>query len=409
MNEHETASPGAGQGAFGDPGDEGRGDRGVDGVAAVAQHLGARLRRERVARRDRPSHAATVPGKQPDTLNVREDVRRDLDLRSLISRRGLAAAGLFLAAIVVLATRPGVLGHDVRHAVTGIEDARPIWLWTAAFCFLGSLVATASAWRGALSLCGGRLSRSDACARYGIGSLVNGLSPVRVGEAARVALFAQALDGQDRTWRMGGVFCVVTAMRSLVFAVVVVCAAAVGALPLWPVLVLMAMAVAALGVAFCTRNRTPHTHVAHLLDAFRGIGRSPSGAVRMAAWFAASTGARFVGAAAIAAALGVHAPFTAALIIVPTLDLAGLIPLSGNFGITSGAVVVALEAHGVHMAQALSTGLAFHATETGAGMAFGVAGSLLLGGRRRVIVVAAAGAAACLAVAFCATVLVPLA
>jgi uncharacterized membrane protein YbhN (UPF0104 family) len=342
-------------------------------------------------------------------LNVGEDVRRDIDLRSLISRRGLAAAGLFLAAVVVLATRPGVLGHDVRDAVTGIEDARPIWLWTAAFCFLGSLVATASAWRGALSLCGGRLSRSDACARYGIGSLINGLSPVRVGEAARVALFAQALDGQDRAWRMGGVFCVVTAVRSLVFAVVVVCAAAVGALPLWPVLVLGALACAALAVAFATRNRTPHTHVAHLLDAFRGIGRSPIDAVRMAGWFAASTGARFGGAAAIAAALGVHAPFTAALIIVPTLDLAGLIPLSGNLGITSGAVVVALEAHGVHTAQALSTGLAFHATETGAGMAFGAAGALLLGGRRRVTVLAAAGATACLAAAFCATVLLPLA
>jgi hypothetical protein len=129
----------------------------------------------------------------------------------------------------------------------------------------------------------------------------------------------------------------------------------------------------------------------------------------MAGWFTASTGMRFAGAAAIAAALGVHAPVTAALIIVPTLDLAGLIPLSGNLGITSGAVVVALEAHGVHMGQALSTGLAFHATETGAGMSFGIAGALLLGGRRRVLVIAAAGAAACLAAAFCATVLLPLA
>ena len=217
---------------------------------------------------------------------------RDVNLRSLISRRGLAAAGLFLAAIVVLATRPGVLGHDVRDAVTGIEDARPIWLWTAAFCFLGSLVATSSAWRGALWLGGGRLSRSDACARYGIGSLVNGLSPVRIGEAARVALFAQALVGEDRAWRMGGVFCVVTAVRSLVFAVVVICAAAFGALPIWPVLVLMGLAAGALVVAFCTRNRTPHTHVAHLLDAFRGIARSPTQSVRMAVWFAASVTVR---------------------------------------------------------------------------------------------------------------------
>ena len=106
---------------------------------------------------------------------------------------------------------------------------------------------------------------------------------------------------------------------------------------------------------------------------------------------------------------GMFAGHFAALIIVPTLDIAGLIPLSGNLGITSGAVVVALQAHGVHTSQALATGLAFHATETGAGMAFGVAGALLLGGRRRVITIAAAGATACLAAAFCATVLLPLA
>jgi hypothetical protein len=129
----------------------------------------------------------------------------------------------------------------------------------------------------------------------------------------------------------------------------------------------------------------------------------------MAGWFVASTAARFGGAAAIAASLGLHAPLTAALIIVPTLDLAGLIPLSGNLGITSGAVTVALASHGVHLREALATGMAFHALEAGAGIAFGTAGALLLGGRRRLLVLAAAGAAACVTAAFCATVLAPLA
>jgi hypothetical protein len=68
-----------------------------------------------------------------------------------------------------------------------------------------------------------------------------------------------------------------------------------------------------------------------------------------------------------------------------------------------------LQQHGVGLSQALATGLAFHAVETGAGMTFGVAGVLLLVGRRRLVVLAAAGAAACIAAAFCATVLVPLA
>jgi uncharacterized membrane protein YbhN (UPF0104 family) len=336
-------------------------------------------------------------------------MRVPLDLRSLVSRRGLAGCALLLAAVAVLATRPGLLGHQVRDAVTSIEDAQPIWLWAAAFGFVAALLGSSLAWRAALTLCGGRLTPSDAAARYSVGSLVNGLSPARVGEAVRVALFARALDGDDRAWRMGGVFCVVTALRALVFAIVVVTAAAVGAVPLWPVLVLSGLVGAAAIVASVSRNRTPRTHVAHLLDAFRAIGRKPRVGLRIAGWIALSTAARFAGATAIAAALGVHSPVTAALIIVPTLDLAGLIPLSGNVGITSGAVTVALQAHGVGVERALATGLAFHAVETGAGIAFGTAGALFLGGRRRVLVLAAAGATACLAAAFCATVLLPLA
>jgi uncharacterized membrane protein YbhN (UPF0104 family) len=344
-------------------------------------------------------------------LNVRKNksLHAHFPLHSLRSPRALAAIGLFLAAVVVLATMPGLLGHRVGDAVASVEDARPIWLWAAAFGFAGSLVASASAWRASLALCGGRLTRSDATARYGVGSLVNSLSPARIGEAVRIALFARTLEGEDRGWRMGGVFAVITAVRCLVFAVVVVCGAAAGALPLWPVVILAALVGAAAAVAVATRNRTPRTHVAHLLDAFRSIGRSPAAGARIAGWTVVATSARFGAAIAIAAALGVHSPLGAALIIVPTLDLAGLLPLSGNLGITSGAVAMALQAHGVGVAQALATGLAFHAVETGAGITFGAAGTLLLFARRRVFVLATAGAAACLTAGFAATVLLPLA
>jgi uncharacterized membrane protein YbhN (UPF0104 family) len=336
-------------------------------------------------------------------------VHPHISLRSLRSPRALAAAALFLAAIVVLATRPGLLGHRVGDALTTLEDARPIWLWIAAFSFATALLTSSWSWRSALALCGGRLSRSDAAARYGVGSLVNSLCPARIGEAVRLALFGRMLDGEDRAWRMGGVFGVITATRSLVFAIVVVAGSAVGALPLWPVLLLAAFVAVAAVVTFVTRHRTPHSHVAHLLDAFRAIGRSPAGGARVAGWIVIATAARFTAAIAIAAALGVRSPVTAALIIVPTLELAGLIPLSGNLGVTSGAVTVVLQSHGVGMSQALATGLAFHAVETGAGITFGAAGTLLLSSRRRVFVLAAAGAATCIAAGFAATVLMPLA
>jgi uncharacterized membrane protein YbhN (UPF0104 family) len=330
-------------------------------------------------------------------------------LSSLVCRRGVVATCLFLGAVVVLATRPGLLGRHAGSAMEGIEQARPIWLWIAAFCFLGSLLASSSSWRSALALCGGRLARTEAAARYGVGSLVNSLSPARVGEAARIALFMRALDGDDRGWRIGGVFGVISALRCLVFALVVVAGAAAGAFPLWPVLLLTALVAVAAVAAVAARERAPRSRAAHLLDAFRAAGGAPLDSLRIAGWIAAGTAMRFGGATAIATALGVHAPLTAALIIVPTLDLAGLIPLSGNLGITSGAVAMALQAHGVGISQALATGLAFHAVETAAGIAFGGAGTLLLFGRRRIFVLAGAGAAACVAAAFCATVVLPLA
>lgn len=328
----------------------------------------------------------------------------DLDLRSLVSRRSLIAAGLFLVAVAAVA-----LGtHRFGAAVDGLEDARPVWLWAAAAAFLGSLLASASAWRSAFGLCGARLSAPDAAARYALASLANGLSPVRVGSAIRLALFARALPGDDRTWRTAGALGVISAARALVFALVIVVAAALGAVPMWPVLILATVVCVAGAVAYASRNRTPRTHVAHLIDAFREIGRSPVAGIRVVAWIAGSTLARFAGAAAIAAALGVNSPVFAALIILPALDVAGMIPLSGNVGITSGAVAVALQARGIDLSQALATGLAFHAVETAAGIAAGLGGLLFLVrfGARRLVV---AGAAACLAAAFAATVLVPLA
>src|SRR5919201_6221576 len=129
MNEHEAAGAGARQGAIRPPRDECRRDGRIHRVAAFAQDACARLRGQRMPRGDRTSHAATVPGKQAGTFNVRKEMRRDLDLNSLISRRALATGALFLAAVGVLVTRPGLLGHQVRDAALGIEDARPAWLW----------------------------------------------------------------------------------------------------------------------------------------------------------------------------------------------------------------------------------------------------------------------------------------
>jgi uncharacterized membrane protein YbhN (UPF0104 family) len=76
--------------------------------------------------------------------------------------------------------------------------------------------------------------------------------------------------------------------------------------------------------------------------------------------------------ACVGAALGLQHPVDAALVIVPTLELAGLLPLTpGNIGVTSAAVTLALRGRGVPLAPALGTGIALHAVQTLVGVTFG--------------------------------------
>ncbi len=103
----------------------------------------------------------------------------------------------------------------------------------------------------------------------------------------------------------------------------------------------------------------------------------PSGAARLVAWLAVSTTGRLISATAVGAALGLPHPLAAAIVIIPALDVAGLIPLTpGNIGITSGAIAIALQAQGTSFTNGLAAGIAFHAVETAVGLMFGI-GSLV--------------------------------
>jgi uncharacterized membrane protein YbhN (UPF0104 family) len=326
------------------------------------------------------------------------------------SRRLFLAATALTAALAAVAFVPQLLGSEVQRALTGLTGARPVWLWAAGACFVGSLGASAAAYRSAFGLVGARVAPLDAAARYGVGSLVNSFAPARLGDCVRLALFARAIDSDERLWRTGGVFAAIGAGRASVLAALVVCGSLAGALPLWPVLVCVGLVALAGAVAYATRNRPAHSHVAHLLDAFRALGRQPGRGARIAGWIAVATLFRLGAAASIAASLGVRGPLVAAVMIVPALDLAGTMPLTpGNIGLTSGAVAMALRAHGVSMTTALTTGIAFHAVETAAGVTAGIASALFLAelAPTRRWTVAAAAAVVCLAVvgAFSATIL----
>ena len=195
---------------------------------------------------------------------------------------------------------------------------------------------------------------------------MNSLAPAHAGDAVRLALFAQAVP--DRR--------LVTAGKAV---------AGVGATRLVCSGILLLGTVRPVALA--------------LLAVVPLLGRLP-------AWIAAATVARLAAAAAVAAAVGVPSPVLTALLVVPAVDLAGLVPLTpGNVGVKSGAIALALQAQGVDVTTALSTGIAFHAVETIVGIGFGSASALYLS-RVPVPRWALGGATAVLAAAFVGTTVV---
>jgi uncharacterized membrane protein YbhN (UPF0104 family) len=331
-------------------------------------------------------------------------------IHARIGRRGFAAAAILLLALLAAVATPQLLGTRVAAALDTVGSADPTWLWLAGIGFGVSVLAAAGSWRCAIGLCGGRLSVGDACARYGVGSLVNTVVPFRAGDAVRIGLFARVLPSEKRLWTTSGAFAALGAARAVVLGALVVAGYLAGAVPLWPLLIAAGLVATAVALAVASRRSN-----AHILDAFRSLAKEPSGAARLVAWLTLSTAGRLVAATAVGAALGLPHPLAAAIVIIPALDVAGLVPLTpGNIGITSGAIAIALQAQGTSFTNGLAAGIAFHAVETAVGLMFGIGSLIAMApypspAARRIALLAGAGSwALAIAGAFGATVLVPL-
>ena len=125
------------------------------------------------------------------------------------------------------------------------------------------------------------------------------------------------------------------------------------------------------------------SRVAGLLEAFRELGRSPRGLGAVAALAAGTLAAKTAAAAAAATALGVDDPLRAALLIVPAVELASILPLTpGNAGIASAAVAFALHAQGTTTDLAVTVGVAFGAVEILTALGVGILGGLALAAPR---------------------------
>jgi uncharacterized membrane protein YbhN (UPF0104 family) len=359
--------------------------------------------------RSKPLRSLTVLA---DTRTVGQNVQ---DIVNRIGRRGLVAACGLLVMLTVLVATPQLLGSRVDAAIGSLDTASPTWLWLAGAGFLVSVLGAAGSWLSAIRVCGGRLSLGDACARFGAGSLVNTFVPARAGDALRIGLFSRTLPNRERLWTTGGAYAALGAARAVVLSALVVAGSLAGVMPLWPLFVLLGLIGIGVALAVRARRRPAGGRISHLLDAFRELGREPRAAFRLVSWIALSTAGRLAAATAVGAALGIRQPLAAAVLIVPVLEVAGMIPLTpGNIGVTSGAIAMAFQAHGISFTRGLAAGIAFHAVETAVGILVGLSSVIWLApysspGVRRIALFGAA-ASGCLAVAgaFSATVLVPL-
>jgi uncharacterized membrane protein YbhN (UPF0104 family) len=284
---------------------------------------------------------------------------------------------LALAIAVAAVASPNVLGIHFARALDAVGGANRGWLTVAMIGFAAGFVSCVCAWRAALEASGSRISVPRGTACLGLGAAVNSFAPARLGDVVKLGLFSRTIDGPDRLWTAGGVFAAVSAAHCLSVAVLVVAASATGALPLWPVLVMLAVVATVAALAFSSPRWRRFHRLAHLLEGFAALERSPRLAARVLGWSAAVSLARLGAVAALAAAFGLPHPLLAALVICPALDLAAAIPLTpGNIGVASGAVAVALQSPGIGMTQALAVGIGIQALETMISLSAGAFGAL---------------------------------
>ena len=174
---------------------------------------------------------------------------------------------------------------------------------------------------------------------------------------------------------MTGVCGGVSIMRMLPLSLVIVIAAATGAMPRWPGLVIAGAVLAVLaGIPVACR----HTHGARLqrlLAGFSLLTRSARAAAAAFAVLSVATLMKLLSATATAAALGIPHPVSAALVLVPALAFGRMLPF---LGVAAGTGAVAAAAQGVSAGSALSLAVAVAAVEGAAGIACGIAGACRL-------------------------------
>jgi hypothetical protein len=214
----------------------------------------------------------------------------------------------------------------------------------AGVCFAAALAFSAGGWRALLP---GGVTHVQACARFGCGSLANTFLPLHGGNVLRINLFSRVVPGG--LLPVAGAVAVFSTARWLTLLPL-----AGTAFP--PEVLLLPAAGLVVAVVLARRRRV-----------------SPWMYAQSLAFAAGSLSAKLVGVTLVTGSM------SAALIVVPALELAGTISVTpANIGVAEGAAAVALHAHGLPMGQSMTTALVLHAVETAGSVVFGGLGAGLL-------------------------------
>jgi uncharacterized membrane protein YbhN (UPF0104 family) len=326
---------------------------------------------------------------------------------SCVARRSLL--GFLLLAVVAV---PAVLGShrvesQLRLALAQLGAADRQWIAVALLGFAGSLGGAICSWWIVTRSCGARGTRVDAVFRFGVGAVVQILTPARLGDAVRVALFARTVDEDRPVLRVGGAYAMLEGARAVALGVLLLLAWLVAGMSFWPVAIVAAVAVVVVVAVNVCARRTTRGPFARILATAQALRADPRAAGLLLAACLASAVLRVLAASALAAGIGIPSPLLAGLVACCAVDLAGLLPLTpGNVGLAGGAIAVALTARGVGLTDALGLGILFQGCESAVSLSLGLVSLFGLGGmpagRRRMLVIgvaaAASGAAATLGV-----------
>ena len=254
-----------------------------------------------------------------------ENQRADT-MQNHLTKRHMAMAGLSLALLAVLCFSPSLFGDRVSAAIDGLGAADPGLLWAAAIAFAGTSICGALAWRAALRASGSPLPLVDASARYAVGCGVNAIAPAHVGSALRVALFGRVTTGG--CWTVSGAAAAVGVTRVVWLGALIAIGSAGGVLPLWPLFAIAAIVGGACAVGILSRRISLPVKIEQLLTAFRSLAASPRDLAIVAGWALAGAAAKVAAATAVVAALGIDNPLRAALVLVPAVELAAILPIT---------------------------------------------------------------------------------